>query len=472
MTHTPEEIARIGTLKEIQLKIVRHRAQGLRPGDIAVELGGGQWTPATVQDEISVINEKLGLSAVQPQDRRKAANELYELYMQRRQGAPASVATPTDASASATAQASVTVGDQASGRSEEAADTAADDAQADESAETTQAVTEVFFASLIERLKQLPREHKEVARWLAEDRDSSTIDLSASALSGRKSRLFEALEFEKSNITRAVFARLVASAFRYVIQGSDVPIVVLAMQHQVKRTARMGDEFVREVMRVGSLMCEMNEKQLQLLRVLLDDGDFETHMKLHKAAALQRLNKIHHALDHKHTTHGLVVRNHITKTALVILEVLRTRKAAAATTITPALEPPPDAVMQQHDGGGDADRPDGEAGGALVPALLPPVPERPLLPAVPEQPLPPAVPAVTHEASPVPTGQGIAVTLDNPSTIIDVSVVSCSGPANGMASQVERLRDRGYHPEVVVIHTTSNPNVTLSHAVLVKRDGQ
>jgi len=66
-------------------------------------------------------------------------------------------------------------------------------------------------------------------------------------------------------------------------------------------------------------------------------------------------------------------------------------------------------------------------------------------------------------------GSGVPVMLSDPTTIVDIEVVSAEHESGVLASHIVRCRRAGLLPEVVVVFPTSDANVSHSHLIFVKR---
>ncbi|MBP6924655.1 MAG: helix-turn-helix transcriptional regulator [Candidatus Pacebacteria bacterium] len=66
-------------------------------------------------------------------------------------------------------------------------------------------------------------------------------------------------------------------------------------------------------------------------------------------------------------------------------------------------------------------------------------------------------------------GQGVPIMLPDPETITDVSVISGRHRVGAFDSELKRKRLEGFHPEVLVVYPTTNPKVSLAQLVLIRR---
>lgn len=90
-------------------------------------------------------------------------------------------------------------------------------------------------------------------------------------------------------------------------------------------------------------------------------------------------------------------------------------------------------------------------------------------PVVPDpQPLPANEEPAPAEAVPV-YGQGVPIILSDPETIVDITVVSGRHREGAFDREVSHGRQSGFHPEVLVVYPTANPTVSLAQLILIKR---
>lgn len=418
---------RVGTLNDVQLKILKALSEGKDKYVISRDL---RISVEQVVDEAPRIFNHLQIESSSLEQKRRTACELYEDYVAEH-GEPTTTggAAPT-----------------ASTETKQPGEVNGHDHDLDNLAR--------LIAGLSPRVK-------EVAGYLAEGRDLTDIakvmGISESSVQPYVSNVYSKLGLhfslgsaKRQGVLKLAHARFVSGSYEMSVPEESVEVKPSPASQAVVPAEFKGVN----VGVIAQKLSKLTPRLLELAICLIRNKD--PIKELHVAPST--LNSYKNSLF---SQLGLTKRGLTRKERLKVLEFAHGKAFPAASSIA--------TTKGTHSNGH---------------AL--PFRENPESLRIPEQPAPRPSSEEISESAPVPSrtveadedisdetvqryGQGVPIILSDPETIIDVAVISGQHREGIFDNEVNKKRQSGFHPEVLVVYPTANPTVSLAQLVLIKR---